>query len=124
MPQTRPLWGWGLWHRGVLGALIMGPASVLVLLAPKGEPSPEGLPPSSMVVEINSAPPLALLALPGLGPTRVDRILSARGEGPIESLDALAQRVKGIGPTTIDGIRPFVRIKAPVVPEPPAAASP
>ncbi|WP_152051105.1 ComEA family DNA-binding protein [Tautonia marina] len=113
MPPTRPLWGWGVWHRGVLAALVGLPASLLGLLSPKTEPTPDQLPPSSMVVELNSAPPMALLALPGLGPTRVDRILSAREEVPIKSLDDLAHRVKGIGPATIEGIRPFVRVGIP-----------
>jgi DNA uptake protein ComE-like DNA-binding protein len=71
-----------------------------------------------MVVELNSAPPMALLALPGLGPTRVARIRSARDERPIESLDDLAFRVKGIGPATIEGIRPFVRVDAAAPDEP------
>ncbi|MEW4566571.1 helix-hairpin-helix domain-containing protein [Tautonia sp. JC769] len=99
------------------------PATWLWLVAPRGAPSPDAAPPPFMVVEINSAPPLALLALPGLGPTRVHRIQTARDERPIASLDDLARRVKGIGPATIEGIRPYVRVDAPPDDGPPARPS-
>ncbi|RUL89279.1 ComEA family DNA-binding protein [Tautonia sociabilis] len=114
---TPPLWGWGRDQRLLLAATAaIGAVALLVGVA--SEEPPSSPPPASVEADVNSAPAAVLLALPGLGPTRVDRIVEARSERPFDSLEDLADRVKGIGPATIEGIRPFSRAGDPAGKEP------
>ncbi len=64
----------------------------------------------------NTAPADVLLALPGLGPSRVSAIISARETAPFRSADDLDRRVKGIGPTTMSGLVPYLRFDPPSSP--------
>jgi len=66
--------------------------------------------PSRLVVNLNTAPPAVLAALPRLGPSLVNRIVTARERAPFRSLDDLDARVQGIGPATIVALKPFLRI--------------
>ncbi|MGH9887470.1 MAG: ComEA family DNA-binding protein, partial [bacterium] len=55
---------------------------------------------------LNRASAVELERVPGLGPTRARAIAVEREHGgAFESLDALARRVPGIGPKTVDRIR-------------------
>ena len=48
--------------------------------------------------------------LPGVGPAIARRIVESRAaEGPFPTVDAL-DRVKGIGPRTVERLRPFVSV--------------
>lgn len=59
-------------------------------------------------VDVNTASQAALEAIPGLGPHRAAAIVAERGQGgPFSSVDDLV-RVKGIGPSTVQDLRPFV----------------
>jgi competence protein ComEA len=59
-------------------------------------------------IDINRAGAAALEAVPGLGPSRSAAIVAEReARGPYADVDALA-RVRGIGPATIDKLRPFL----------------
>ncbi len=50
--------------------------------------------------------------LPGIGPSIARRIVESReSEGPFPTVDAL-DRVKGIGPRTVERLRPFVEVGA------------
>ncbi len=69
-------------------------------------PVPVGLP--RHVVELNEAPPGEIEALPGVGPALAARIVEARRAAPFASVEDLA-RVPGIGPSTIERLRAFVR---------------
>lgn len=61
------------------------------------------------VVELNGATAGELEALPGVGPALARRIVQWRAEhGPFRSVDALAD-VPGIGPATVERLRPRVR---------------
>lgn len=61
------------------------------------------------VVELNGATAAELEALPGVGPSLARRIVEWRAaNGPFPSVDALAQ-VPGIGPATVERLRPRVR---------------
>ncbi len=62
-------------------------------------------------VDINSASIDELAAaLPGIGPGKAQRIVDWReANGPFQSIDQLLD-VSGIGPVTLENIRPFVRI--------------
>lgn len=59
-------------------------------------------------VDINTADRPELMQLPGVGQSTADRILESRqNKGPFASNDDL-QRVKGIGPKTLERIRPYL----------------
>jgi len=60
-------------------------------------------------VDINEADWPELMQLPGIGQTLAQRIVdSRRTDGPFPDHEAL-RRVRGIGPKTLDGIRPYLR---------------
>lgn len=72
-------------------------------------PAPRQHPPA-LRLELNSADRAALLALPGIGPVYADRILAHRAAaGGFRSVDDLLA-VRGIGPKTLERLRPFVRV--------------
>lgn len=61
-------------------------------------------------VNINEATGADLIALPGIGPAMAARILAYRKDhGRFRSVDEL-DRVRGIGPATLQRLRPFIRI--------------
>lgn len=67
------------------------------------------------LVDVNAADEEELAQLPGVGPTIAERIVHSRAdEGPYASIDDLL-RVRGVGPKTLDRVRPFIK---------PPAASP
>lgn len=60
-------------------------------------------------IDVNTADRLELMQLEGIGETLADRIVDDREtNGPFETIDDL-QRVKGIGPKTVEKLRPFAR---------------
>lgn len=60
-------------------------------------------------VDLNTAQWPELAQLPGIGQTLARRIVQSRTEeGPFPDHEAL-QRVRGIGPKTLDQIRPYLR---------------
>ena len=63
--------------------------------------------PGDPPINVNTASPEQLLRLPGIGPVTAQAIASARAERPFRSLSDL-DAVKGIGPKTLDKLRPFV----------------
>jgi competence protein ComEA len=66
-------------------------------------------PPLTGPVDVNSAPPEELRRLPRIGPKLAQRIVEARAARPFRSADDL-RRVRGIGPKTLEGLRPHVVI--------------
>lgn len=62
----------------------------------------------SAVVDLNRADLDALQQLPGVGPAIAGRILEARQEQLFTSVDDLT-RVRGIGPATVERLRPLAR---------------
>ncbi|MGQ9553875.1 MAG: helix-hairpin-helix domain-containing protein [Anaerolineae bacterium] len=76
----------------------------------KGESIPTPVANSSSVVRINinSASAQELEALPGIGPALAARIVAYRQEqGPFSTIEELGN-VSGIGPRTLDQLRPFI----------------
>ena len=108
---THPTWGWTVPVRVLLATLAGGLS--LGLFVRTGETIPEsGLRrPPILEVDPNTAPIGVLIALPALGPTLSARIVEGRRDGPFRSLDDLDRRVKGIGPATVDTLRPHLRFQ-------------
>jgi competence protein ComEA len=66
-----------------------------------------------LAIDVNDASTTELESIPGIGPTRAAAIVADRARlGPFANVDAL-ERVKGIGPATVDAIRPYVTAVAP-----------
>ncbi|MFT5685823.1 MAG: competence protein ComEA [Myxococcota bacterium] len=63
-------------------------------------------------IDLNTASSAALQSIPGIGESRAGAIIADRTErGDFDSIDAL-QRVSGIGPVTVEKLRPFVSVGA------------
>lgn len=60
-------------------------------------------------LDLNRADTLELQALPGVGPALARRIVEARREAPFRTVDELT-RVRGIGPATLERLRPLVAV--------------
>lgn len=91
----------------------IGPASLDRLrphLVLEGE-SADRARPGGLPLDLNRADSLALLRLPGIGPSRARQIVRTRerlgGFGSVEDL----LEVPGIGPATLERLRPLVRIR-------------
>ncbi len=60
-------------------------------------------------IDVNTATADELEQLPHIGPTISARIIQFREQRPFQSVDEL-RRVKGIGPKTLEALRPFVKV--------------
>ena len=64
----------------------------------------------SKLLNVNTASSSELQALPGIGPKKADAIVTFRtANGPFRQVEDLVQ-VKGIGPKTLDKLRPLVTV--------------
>lgn len=63
--------------------------------------------PGDAPIDVNAADAAELQRLPGIGPTLAARIVVYRGIERFKSPDDL-RRVKGVGPKTIESLRPYV----------------
>jgi competence protein ComEC len=61
------------------------------------------------LVNVNTADVAELDTLPGIGPKKAAAIIATREEALFESIDAL-RRVRGIGPKTLERLRPLVTV--------------
>lgn len=92
--------------------------SLLIVLALLGcdersIPAPEQNPPSvGAPIDLNTATERQLEALPGIGPKHASSIVHSRNArgGRFKSVDELLQ-IDGIGPKTVDQIRPYVYVQ-------------
>jgi competence protein ComEA len=66
--------------------------------------------PGDPPIDVNAAPVSELMRLPGVGPVLAERIADHRSREPFKTPDDL-RKVKGIGPKTLEAIRPFVVCK-------------
>lgn len=65
------------------------------------------LQPGDAPINVNTATVEQLMQIPGVGPVTAQNIVAARNVKPFKSVADL-DRVKGIGPKTLEKIRPFV----------------
>jgi competence protein ComEA len=95
-----------------LAAIVVDGTQILV---PSGTSAvsvagPTAGPTSPALVNLNSADQAMLETVPGLGPVKAGAILAYRTEiGGFTSIDQLLE-VTGIGPATLESIRPFVSL--------------
>jgi competence protein ComEA len=59
-------------------------------------------------VDLNTAEPVELEQVPGVGPARARAIVAARAAAPLGGPDDI-RRIPGFGPATVEQVRPFVR---------------
>lgn len=87
------------------------PAVERLVRKPTPEPPAAGpaakLRPGDPAVDVNAADEVTLQRIPGVGPTLARRIVDARGLDRFKSPDDL-RRVKGVGPKTLEAVRPYV----------------
>lgn len=75
--------------------------------------TPNPTPPSTIApIDLNSATEKQLEALPGVGPKHARSIIASRNArgGHFASVDQLLE-IDGIGPKTVDTIRPYVYVR-------------
>ena len=73
-------------------------------------PSPAPSSTSTSTVNLNTADQTALETVPGIGPVKASAIIAYRTEiGSFTSIDELLE-VSGIGPATLESLRPFVSL--------------
>ncbi len=76
-------------------------------------PEAAAVPSVASLIDINTAPAEALQLLPRIGPVLAARIIEDRqAAGPYASLEEL-DRVRGIGPRTIEGLRDMATVSLP-----------
>ena len=81
------------------------PANVPATISSSGDGELTG------TVNLNTATAEALRMLPGVGPTKADRIVAWRKKhGAFRRVDDL-RRVKGFGPKTVDKLRRYLRVE-------------
>ena len=62
-------------------------------------------------ISLNTADQTTLESIPGIGPSKASAIIEERASGGhFQSVEDLA-RVKGIGPSTVEAMRPFVTVE-------------
>jgi competence protein ComEA len=105
------------WTRGPpkhLAALLLAGSSVVAigssLLTPRTAPGIAPIAVPLALIDLNSATASQLESLPRIGPALARRIIEHRdAHGPFTSLDSL-DRVKGIGPRTLELLRPYATV--------------
>jgi hypothetical protein len=106
------LWGWSTRTRRIVliafAVLALAVFALSTELRTRRRPHPVDV---RLVIDLNTAPPAVLMALPRLGPVLVDRIVKERQARPFRSLADFDDRVKGIGPVTVAAIAPYVRFE-------------
>lgn len=96
----------------LLGLLFQPPPPPSKRLAPivSGEAGMVCLPNGGLAVDLNKADAELLDALPGIGPALAGRILELRGElGRFDGVEQLLL-ARGIGPSTLKGLRGYVAV--------------
>ena len=82
-------------------------------LGPAPVPTPAGskkIRPGEPPINVNTATADELQRLPGVGPVTAQAIVASRATAPFQTVNDL-DKVKGIGPKTVERLRPFVVVK-------------
>lgn len=98
---------WSPAGRGVLTALSLAVGLTMLWLTPTRPAKP--LPAPVLVVDVNSAPPGVLSALPSIGPALAREIDDRRAEAPFRTPSDLSRRARGVGPATLARLARHIR---------------
>lgn len=101
--MRRVLWGM---------VMVLTLCGALSGVAEAQEPAPSEAPPTSELIDLNTATAMDLDTLPGVGPRTAERILEYRREhGGFERIEDLMD-VRGIGERTFLRLKPLVTVAA------------
>ena len=96
------------------------------LVASEGAPRADSLAPLASpepaIINVNTASVERLQELPGIGPALSGRIERYRAQSPFDAIEDL-RKVRGIGPKTLEALRPLVSVAPADGPTPSAAPS-
>ena len=101
-----------------VGAVILAAtlAATVALAVMQALHAPDAPAPAPLAIDLNTAGPDELSLLPGVGPSLAARIVEDRlARGPFRTVDDL-DRVRGVGPALLRGVRPFARAGVPGAP--------
>lgn len=92
----------------VAGASCLLAVLSVILWWRAADPPPPGIDGPLLRIDVNSAGEQEISLLPEIGPATARAIIEDRAaRGPFGSIDDLG-RVRGIGPKTIEAIRPYI----------------
>lgn len=80
------------------------------VLTPRPASGSKKIQPGEPPINVNTATADELTRLPGIGPVTAQAIIASRAVAPFHNLNDL-DKVKGIGPKTLEKLRPFVVVK-------------
>lgn len=105
-------WIWPSGARGLLAALVIA-AALGLAMASHGVPEPgrELKKAPDLLIDLNTVPPGVLETLPHVGQSLIRQIVAARAIRPITSLDDAGRRIRGLGPSTLAQIAPYLRFE-------------
>lgn len=98
-----------------VGAVILAAtlAATVSLAVVQALHAPDAPAPAPLAIDLNTAGTDELSLLPGVGPSLAARIVEDRmSRGPFRAIDDL-DRVRGVGPALLRGVRPFARAGVP-----------
>ncbi len=78
--------------------------------APRSASGSKKIQPGEPPINVNTATADELMRLPGIGPVMAQNIITSRTAAPFQTVNDL-DKVKGIGPKTLEKLRPFVVVK-------------
>jgi competence protein ComEA len=104
---------WSTGARGLLGGLGILVALALRMAIHSAEPGDGTSYPLApvLVVDPNTAPAGVLEALPHIGPSLVRKLVEQRQIRPFDSISDMRRRVRGLGPSTMALLSPYLRIE-------------
>jgi competence protein ComEA len=78
--------------------------------APRSAVGARKIQPGEPPINVNTATADELMRLPGVGPVMAQNIIASRTAAPFQTVNDL-DKVKGIGPKTLEKLRPFVVVR-------------
>jgi competence protein ComEA len=105
-------WIWPAGSRAVLAVVVIASALGLAIASQSvPESGAEIVRAPDLLLDLNTAPPRVLETLPHVGQTLVRQVVAARELRPLVSLDDAGRRVRGLGPSTLAQIAPYLRFE-------------